>query len=62
MEVFKNPKRVYLKTSRWNVLIEIIDENGDDHVFVASADSGVADSGIYFATKKEYDLDVERLW
>ena len=57
---FINPQKVLISNSRWNVVVHVVDENGETHSYIASADSAVAESGIYFATKEEYEEDIER--
>lgn len=53
---------VEIVEKRWNVFIRITKPDGSVVEFVASADAALTDrSGIYFATREEYDEDLERL-
>jgi hypothetical protein len=59
---FEKPQKVKITNSRWNVIFQVIDKEGNLQTYIASADSGVAESGIYFGTQEEYKEDMERIW
>ena len=48
-----------LLPSRWSVDIYVTDDDGTENHFIASADSSLADSGIWFGTKEEFDEAIE---
>lgn len=51
---FENPKEVTINDSRWDLSITIIDKDGKQHEFFASADSYYGSgSGLWFGTKSE---------
>ena len=55
--------RVTIDSHRWDVTFTFLDDKGEVlHTLVCSADSAFTDSsGIYFATKAEYDEDLASL-
>lgn len=55
---FSDVKHLKIHGGRWGVVTTIT--LGDDSVveYVASADSALAESGIYFGTREEYEEDL----
>lgn len=53
---------VKILTTRWSVDLYITEDDGTEHHYVASADSSLADSGIYFASAEEFAEDAKDLW
>ena len=53
---FENPKSVSLTTNRWTATIKIVDQDDKEHIYYASADSGITyGDGLWFGTKEDYD-------
>ena len=59
---FKEPQAVKITSGRWDVIVQVIDSEGNLNTFIVSADSGVAESGIFFGTKEEYENALVNQW
>lgn len=54
--------KVVIHPGRWNVEFLVHKDDGTVESFIASADSALAESGIYFSTKEEYNEWMENVW
>ena len=55
---FESPKSVRINVRRWDVTVTIIDGEGAEHIFIASADAAFTErNGIWFGTKEEHDAN-----
>ena len=54
--IFENVKKVIFNESRWDVTIIIVDKDGKEHKFIASADSFYSEQDhIWFGTEADYE-------
>ena len=61
--VIRDVDEVSISTSRWQVVFTIHKADGQDEIFVVSADSAMTDhSAIWFGTAEEYREAEERVY